>query len=58
MQVAVDVELSRVEISTGTPATLTDFFMFPESLQEHFWIIRRLCHDCLLPNPFQFIIHQ
>jgi hypothetical protein len=48
-----------VWILTGAPAILMDLFCgIPQSLQANDRIVPWLNHECFLPNPFQFIIHQ
>jgi hypothetical protein len=42
-----------VRISAETPIQTEGFRVFPQSLQENFWIVNRLGSD-FLPNPFQF----
>jgi hypothetical protein len=45
---------ARLEISDGTPATLTEVFLgFPQSLQETAGIVPRLDNNRFLPNPIQ-----
>jgi hypothetical protein len=38
-------------------AIQTSFSWFPQSFQTNDTLVAGLCHDCFLPNPFQFIIH-
>jgi hypothetical protein len=54
---AVGVRGMLIRISSETPNILTeDFRSFRQSFQGNTWIVRRLYHDRLLLNPFQFII--
>jgi hypothetical protein len=50
------LEKYSVRISVATPANLTGFLSFPQSLEGSARIIPRLGHDLFLPNPFQFTL--
>jgi hypothetical protein len=48
-----------IRISAETPSILTEVFRsLPPSFQANAGIVPPFCHDCFLPNHFQFIIHQ
>jgi hypothetical protein len=49
-----------VRISVGTTAAILneDFRGLPWSNQANDAIVPGIGHDCFLPNPFQFIIHN
>jgi hypothetical protein len=49
------LQRSKVQISARKPAILTEVFAI--SPGECWDSTLKLDHDCLLPNPFQFIIH-
>jgi hypothetical protein len=47
-----------VWISAGTQVILTEILCCMLTLHTNIRIVPRLGHDCFLPNPFQFIVHQ
>jgi hypothetical protein len=53
------LERHLVQILTQSLVKLSEVFLgnVPQSLQTNATILPQLCHDCFLPNPFQFFIH-
>jgi hypothetical protein len=51
--------VARFESRPETQVILNEIFLtFPQSIQENTGIVSRLVQNRVLPNPFQFTIHQ